>query len=124
MSAESNSTEFWVRFAIASLAAWRITHLLAHEDGPFDVIYRLRALGGAGFWGRLLDCFYCLSLWIAAPLTPLVTTRDATDALLVWVALSGAACLLERATAPRIQLERPPAGFDEQPVRESVLRED
>src|SRR5437763_519395 len=72
MTTESSSMEFWIRFAIASLAAWRITHLLAHEDGPGDVIYRLRALGGAGFWGRLLDCFYCLSLWIAAPLSPLV----------------------------------------------------
>jgi hypothetical protein len=100
------TAEFCVRFALASLAAWRITHLLAHEDGPGDVIYRLRALGGAGFRARLLDCFYCLSLWIAAPLTPLVTTRNATDALLVWVALSGAACLLERATAPSIQIER------------------
>src|SRR6478672_3014764 len=113
MPAESTSTEFCIRFALASLAAWRITHLLAHEDGPGDVIYRLRALGGAGFWGRLMDCFYCLSLWIAAPLTPFVTTRNATDAILVWVALSGAACLLERATAPRIQLERA-----------SVLKED
>jgi len=106
MATEFSSTAFWIRFAMGSLAAWRITHLLAHEDGPFDVIYRLRALGGAGFWGRLMDCFYCLSLWIAAPLTPFVTTSNATDAVLVWVALSGAACLLERATAPKIQLER------------------
>ena len=124
MTAEFSSTEFCLRFAIASLAVWRITHLLAHEDGPFDVIYRLRALGGAGFWGRLLDCFYCLSLWIAAPLTPFVTTHNATSALLAWLALSGAACLLEQATAPRIQLERPPTGFDEEPVRASVSHEE
>lgn len=105
MTTESSFTEFWIRFAIVSLAAWRITHLLAHEDGPGDVIARLRALGGDGFWGRLLDCFYCLSLWIAAPLTPFVATRNAADAILVWVALSGVACLLERATAPAIRFE-------------------
>src|SRR5690349_13979521 len=106
MTLESSYTEFWIRFALASLATWRITHLLAHEDGPGDVIYRLRTLGGDGFWGRLMDCFYCLSLWIAAPLTPFVTTRNATDAVMIWVALSGAACLLERATAPAVQIER------------------
>jgi len=27
-----------------------------------DVVVRLRQLAGAGFWGGLLDCFYCLSL--------------------------------------------------------------
>ena len=124
MIAEFSSTEVCIRFAIASLAAWRITHLLAHEDGPGDVIYRLRALGGAGFWGRLLDCFYCLSIWIAAPLTPFVTTRSAPDAMLVWLALSGAACLLERATAPSIHFQRPQAGAEEQPARESVFQED
>jgi len=115
---------FCIRFALASLAAWRITHLLAHEDGPGNVIYRLRSLGGAGFWGRLLDCFYCLSISIAALLTPLVTTRSATDGVLVWLALSGAACLLERATAPSIHFERPQAGGEEQPARESVFQED
>jgi hypothetical protein len=124
MTAEFASTEFCIRFALASLAAWRITHLLAHEDGPGDVIYRLRALGGAGFWGRLLDCFYCLSIWIAAPLTPLVTTRSAPDAMLVWLALSGAACLLERATAPPIHFERPQAVVEEQTAPESVFQED
>ena len=75
----STTGEFWTRFAIASLAAWRITHLLAHEDGPGDVIYRLRTLAGRGFWGRLMDCSYCLSLWVAAPFAPLVNTWDSLD---------------------------------------------
>ena len=47
---------------------WRITHLLSAEDGPWDVVIRLRRWTGEGFWGKLLDCFYCLSVWISAPL--------------------------------------------------------
>jgi hypothetical protein len=86
---------FWARLVLAVLATWRITHLLAREDGPADLVVQLRALMGSGFFGRLLDCFYCLSLWVAAPLAFLVV-RAPADLFLTWLALSGAACLLER----------------------------
>jgi hypothetical protein len=86
-----------LRFALASLATWRVTHLLAEEDGPFDAVVRLRARAGSGQLGALMDCFYCLSIWVAAPAT-LAVARRPRDAPLAWLALSGAACLLERAT--------------------------
>src|ERR1700694_1682245 len=85
------------------LGVWRITHLLQAEDGPWDVIVRLRHVAGNGFWGNLLDCFYCLSLWIAAPLAALVGA-NIVEKLLLWPALSGAASLLERMTAPQAHL--------------------
>ena len=84
----------WLRFVAAVLATWRITHLLVSEDGPFDIVVRLRRLAGNRFFGRLMDCFYCLSFWVAAPLAFLVARRP-LDVLLAWLALSGAACLLE-----------------------------
>jgi Protein of unknown function (DUF1360) len=90
---------FGPKFALASLATWRITHLLAEEDGPADVVVRLRARLGSGQLGSLMDCFYCLSVWVAAPLGLLVARRP-REAPLTWLALSGAACLLERATEP------------------------
>jgi len=90
---------FGSRFALASLATWRITHLLAEEDGPADVVVRLRGRLGSGQLGSLMDCFYCLSVWVAAPLGVL-TARRPREAPLTWLALSGAACLLERATEP------------------------
>jgi len=55
-------------FILSILAVWRITHLLGKEDGPFDIVFLLRKKAGAGFFGNLLDCFYCLSIWIALPL--------------------------------------------------------
>lgn len=83
----------WPSFVLASLAVWRISHLLACEDGPFDLVVRLRMrLGEAG---RLLDCFHCTSLWVAVPLAWLVGPA-AHRWWLVWLALSGAAGLLQR----------------------------
>ena len=84
-----------MRFALAVLATWRVTHLLVREDGPGDIIVRFRGRLGSGFFGKLMDCFYCLSLWAAAPLAFYVS-RAPLDWCLVWLALSGAACLLER----------------------------
>jgi len=86
-----------MRFALASLATWRLTHLLAEEDGPVDVVVRLRARAGSGQLGELMDCFYCLSIWVAAPLS-LMVTRRVREAPVTWLALSGSACLIERLT--------------------------
>jgi hypothetical protein len=94
---------FGMRFLVSALATWRVTHLLAREDGPGDIVVRLRRRLGNGFWGRLLDCFYCLSLWVAAPAAALVTTAW-PDAVVTWLALSGAACLLERIGEPPLML--------------------
>ena len=57
----------------------------------------MRARLGTSLAGELMDCFYCLSIWVAAPVT-LTVTRRPREALGTWLALSGAACLLERAT--------------------------
>lgn len=105
-------------FSIAVLAVWRVTHLLWGEDGPFDLFVRLRALAGAGFFGKLLDCFYCLSLWIAAPLGYLFVTAWTSRALL-WLALSGGAILLERLTGHRAA---PPAAWREEPLETETER--
>ena len=97
----------WLRFVLAVLATWRVTHLLAHEDGPADLLVRLRKRVGAGPVGRLMDCFQCLSLWVAAPFA-LFLARRLLDWLLVWLATSGATCLLERVSPEPMVIERVP----------------
>ena len=89
-------------FLLAALAAWRLTHLFAEEDGPWDLIVRLRAKLGSNILGRLMDCFYCLSLWTAIPFA-LWLSIDWITLLIQWPALSGAACLLERLTRKKEQ---------------------
>lgn len=85
----------WFRFLLAVLATWRVTHLLASEDGPGDLIVDLRVKLGQSWVGKLLDCFYCLSLWMAAP-AALFVARDPVEWIFAWLATSGGACLLER----------------------------
>jgi hypothetical protein len=85
---------FWPRLALAALAAWRLTHLLAAEDGPFGLVLKLRVRLGNGAWGQLMDCPYCMSLWVAAPLA-LLLARDLLGWGLSVLALSGAVCIVE-----------------------------
>ncbi len=95
------------RFLLAALAAWRVTHLLACEDGPWNIIVRIRRRLGSGFAGRLMDCFQCLSVWVSAPFALYLRPTPA-DFFLIWLAISGAACLLERASPEPVLFERLP----------------
>ncbi|HEU5242988.1 MAG TPA: DUF1360 domain-containing protein [Gaiellaceae bacterium] len=95
---------FPFRFLLGALATWRVTHLLVEEDGPGDAVVRLRRLAGDGWVGGALDCSYCLSIWTAVPIAAALARRR-REAPLIWLALSGAACLLERATTEKGDLD-------------------
>ena len=79
---------------LASLAVWRVTHLLHAEAGPWGLAARWRSLLGEGPLGRMFGCFYCLSVWVAAPFVPWLTGQFITG-LVVWAALSAAAIFIE-----------------------------
>ena len=85
----------WFRLVMCVLATWRLAHLLALEDGPFAAVVRLRVRVGDGWLGQLMDCPYCLSLWIAAPLA-LMLADSPLGWVIAWWAISGGALLLER----------------------------
>jgi len=85
--------------------------MLAEEDGPWDLIVRLRKGMGDAFPGNLFDCFHCLSLWLSLPPTILLWGGWAMR-LVYWLALSRVACLLKRATA-RQQSAAPTIQFSE-----------
>jgi len=110
---------YWLTVGI--LCVWRITHLLQAEDGPWDVVVRLRQLAGAGFWGGLLDCFYCLSLWIAVPFA-LALGAEWSERLLLWPALSAGGILLEHITSK--QAVPPPVQYFEEEKANDVLRQE
>jgi Protein of unknown function (DUF1360) len=120
MKASRDDVRFWTRFVLAALAGWRVSHMVSREDGPGNVLANLRARLGSGALGNLMDCFQCTSVWVAAPLT-LFVTRRAGDLVPTWLALSGAACGLERLLA-----EAAPAAEDEESERggqtDGVLR--
>ena len=115
----SGDAGFWARLVLALLATWRLTHLLVREDGPADLMARLRAVLAHGMWGRMLDCFHCTSLWVAIPFALWITTQP-LDAAVLWLALSGAACLCERIGQPAVVLQplpEPAEGDDDGMLR-------
>jgi hypothetical protein len=91
-----------LQYIIITLAVWRITHLLQAEDGPWDLVFKLRKAMGNSFWGSLMDCFYCLSIWVALPFA-LVQGRAFFDIFILWMSLSGGAILLEKISSPKTQ---------------------
>jgi len=112
--------QFWSHLVLASLATWRLTHLLAKEDGPADIFFRLRRWVGNGFFGQVLDCFYCLSLWVAAP-TAFAVSSTVADLVLIWLALSGAACVLERSGHEPVVIQ-PLSPTEEGGIHNGMLR--
>jgi len=86
-----------VEFILCTLAVWRLTHLFVLEDGPWDFVFHLRKSLGNSIFGKAMDCFYCLSLWIAVPFT-FIVFHDWIGWVIGWLALSGAACILEQFT--------------------------
>jgi hypothetical protein len=110
--------------AIGVLAVWRITHLFNAEDGPWDMVVRLRRMVGPGVIGQAMDCFYCLSLWVSLPVALLIGSHWLERALL-WPAISGAAILLERLTDRTLV---PPVTYHEDfgtsPTPETLNQED
>ncbi len=100
------------------LFVWRVTHLLHAEDGPGDLLRKFREVLTQGPAGRLLDCFYCLSLWIAAPVAWLLGS-GLEHGLFLWPALSAGAILIERATNRE---EVVPAPYFEEEMENELLR--
>lgn len=101
-------TDFSVeaRFVLCALAIWRLTHLVVAEDGPWNIIVRVRAFLGDSQAGQAMDCFYCLSVWIAIPFT-FVVANHFWNWVICWLALSATASLLEQATNRDINRAHP-----------------
>jgi hypothetical protein len=120
--------DLYLKFLLALLATWRVTHLLAREDGPGDVLVRVRRRLGQSFWGRLMDCFKCLSLWTAVPFVFFVGGGWIQE-VVIWLALSGGTILLENLTREPFVIEegandellRRTSEVDDQPDRQGVL---
>ena len=80
------------KLLLAALACWRLTSLLVYEDGPGEIFKRLRDF----LWiPDLLDCFWCTSLWAAAPLAALAWWPDGRPIILGWLAVSAGAIIMD-----------------------------
>lgn len=82
-------------FVLSALAVWRTTALVAYESGPFRIVDRLRGRMVALRLERLVGCFHCLAVWIAAAVV-LVVYDLTWWSLLLWPAVAGAVSIVER----------------------------
>ena len=94
---------FWIVLAV--LAVWRMTHLLHLEHGPWGAFEGLRRLAHRQGFGELFDCFFCLSLWTAAPVA-LWIGDTWPEKFIAWLAVSAGAILIE------VRLLRAPSAGD------------
>jgi hypothetical protein len=104
----------FLALTLGVLGVWRVTHLLHAEEGPWEMVIRLRRLMGTSILGRAMDCFDCLSLWVAAPCAWLVGPTW-LDRALWWPALSAGAMVLHRVVS---RLEPPRAAVYEEDLPE------
>lgn len=61
--------------AVLGLAVYRLARLIAVDEGPFGVFFRLRHLVGAydlgengqpvSAWGRAFECPHCMGVYVA-----------------------------------------------------------
>jgi hypothetical protein len=85
----------FIVLAVGILATWRVTHLVVEEDGPWDVLRRIRGLLLGVGAGRLVNCFLCASVWIAVGVA-LLLVRGLRDVAVAAASFSCGAILLQR----------------------------
>lgn len=93
-----------VRFSLSALAVYRMSFLIAREDGPWGVFRQLRTSAKATMAARLIGCVNCLSVWISLPLAWFVGSSS-IERVLAWWALSGAVVLMDRSSRDPFEIE-------------------
>jgi hypothetical protein len=99
-------------FAIAAVAVYRLSHMLAAERGPFDLIgrwhnfvyervqvpYNKKGGNGMHWFYEGITCTLCISFWVA--LLDLLAITFLSPVLMGfvngWLALSGIACFMKK----------------------------
>jgi len=86
------------RLVVAILAVYRVAHMLAIEDGPFDAFSLWRERVGQATWlGRGFHCTLCISFWLALPPAfVLGIPGGAWGLILGWLAIAGGVLVLYR----------------------------
>lgn len=99
---------YWLILGI--LCVWRVTNLLYEEDGPWNIFQKMRDAVERGFWGEVMGCFNCLSLWVS-PVFAYLIGEGFKEFFFLWLSLSGGAILVQRATEK--QASAPPIYYYE-----------
>lgn len=83
-------------FVIVVLAVWRVSVIIAQDEGPFSVFERVRGRidpNQSTWLGRGVRCVGCVSFWVA--LVALILL-DIPNPIWVWLGVAGGAMLIHR----------------------------
>ncbi len=83
---------------LGTLATWRLSRLVVSEDGPAQVVVKVRKAVDTTPLAGLMDCFACTSVWIAGGVAVALFggRLPLRDVAVTAIALSGAAMLIEQ----------------------------
>lgn len=91
---------FWFGLVLSILAVYRISYLIAKEDGPFDMFMVIREkadpLNPPLDWiGRGLRCILCVSFWLSLiPAILLFQGMGFWDFMVGWFGIAGGVLVL------------------------------
>lgn len=91
----------WLTFLVAILAAYRIAHMVAREEGPFSVFAWIRGKldpNQSSWVGRGLNCAACVSVWtsLVVVLAILYLPETLMIPLAFWLAVAGGGLILNK----------------------------
>ena len=85
------------KYLLLVIIVWRVTHLLRAEDGPFDLLLKIRNILGKSVIGTMVGCFYCLSIWVGLA-AACIEGDTLREIIILTLYYSGASLLLEKLT--------------------------
>jgi hypothetical protein len=86
-------------FVVAVLATYRVSYLIAQEEGPFGIMAWLRGKidpNQATWLGRGVRCVACVSVWIALIAALLIGATWGE-----WLAIAGGVLVIHKAVNDR-----------------------
>lgn len=93
----------WFILLLAGLAVFRLSELIAVDNGPGDIFLSLRhyiaSNAKLGPFSGLVECFYCASIWMSLLVTIglwLVGAIPGNLSFLWWMGIAGLAGIIYR----------------------------
>ncbi len=91
---------------LSALATWRVGYFIINEDGPFDIMDRIRIFVGVKYattgqpyghniFSKLISCFYCLSVWLSFGIWWLVAGMETTLDMVSVLAVSAVSIMIK-----------------------------
>ena len=91
---------WWI---VVVLAVYRVSHLIAMEEGPGSIFLLLREKVNQGNWvGRGLHCVLCISFWLSLFVPVFIMDNPPShirESVILWLGTAGAVLTLHRLTS-------------------------